>query len=60
MLRRIPVLIIFLICFTPRARGADIAALRAQIEKVMPRARGQVGVAIKHGESGTLYVLAIG
>jgi beta-lactamase class A len=27
--------------------------LRAQIEKVLPRARGQVGVAIRHVESGT-------
>jgi len=34
------------------AWSADIAALKAQIDKVLPRARGQVGVAIKHVESG--------
>jgi beta-lactamase class A len=53
MVRRIPLLTIFLICLTPIAWAADIATLRTQIEKVIPRARGQVGVAIKHFESGT-------
>src|SRR5262245_4146494 len=53
MFRRIPLLTIFLICWMPAAWSADIAALRAQIEKVIPRARGQVGIAIKHVESGT-------
>src|SRR5206468_10872757 len=44
---------IFLICLTTAAWPADIAILQAQIEKVIPRARGQVGIAIKHIESGT-------
>src|SRR5213592_1464997 len=53
MRRRACLLGIFLICLTTAAWPADIAILQAQIEKVMPRARGQVGVAIKHPESGT-------
>ena len=53
MLRRSALLVIFLICLAPAARSEDIAILRAQIEKVIPRARGKVGVAIKHVESGT-------
>jgi beta-lactamase class A len=44
---------ILLICFSTIAWSADLAALRAQIEKVIPRARGEVGVAIRHVESGT-------
>lgn len=31
---------------------ADLSVLKAQIESVIPRARGDVGVAIKHMESG--------
>src|SRR5437773_9399788 len=42
-----------LICFATAAWSADVAILKAQIEKVIPRARGEVGVAIKHAESGT-------
>src|SRR5439155_2401354 len=42
-----------LLALVSTAWSADIATLRAQIEKVIPRARGQVGVAIKHVESGT-------
>lgn len=42
-----------MVCVVPYAWSADLAALRMQIEKVIPRARGQVGVAIKHVESGT-------
>src|SRR5207244_9447504 len=53
MLRKIPVFTILLISLVPAAWSADIATLRTQIEKVIPRARGQVGVAIKHVESGT-------
>src|SRR5499433_4457632 len=52
MLRRIPLLALLMTCLMLPAWSADIAALRAQIEKVIPRARGQVGVAIKHVESG--------
>jgi beta-lactamase class A len=33
--------------------AADLAILKAQIERTIPRARGEVGVAIKHLESGT-------
>ena len=44
---------IFLVCFTAVARPADVSVLKAQIEKAIPRARGEVGVAIKHVESGT-------
>ena len=50
---RILLLTSLLLCQLSTAQAADIAALRAQIEKVIPRARGQVGVAIKHVESGT-------
>ena len=46
-------LAIFLICTTTTASPADLAILRTQIDKVIPRARGEVGVAIKHLESGT-------
>jgi beta-lactamase class A len=53
MLRRIAFLPIFLACLAQAAAAADPALLRAQIEKVLPRARGQVGVAIRHVESGT-------
>src|SRR5689334_7841321 len=53
MLRRILLLAIVIICSITAAWSADIAALRAQIERVIPRMRGQVGVAIKHAESGT-------
>ena len=35
------------------AAAADLSILKAQIEKTIPRARGEVGVAIKHLESGT-------
>src|SRR5438876_10254014 len=53
MLRKIPVFTILLISLVQAAWSADIATLRTQIEKVIPRARGQVGGAIKHVESGT-------
>jgi beta-lactamase class A len=46
-------LIIFVASLAGSAWCADPATLRAQIEKIIPRARGQVGVAIKHIESGT-------
>jgi beta-lactamase class A len=53
MRRRACAATILLVCLTTFGWTADIAALRAQIEKVIPRARGEVGVAIKHVESGT-------
>ena len=37
----------------PAAPPAEVALLKIQIEKAIPRARGEVGVAIKHVESGT-------
>jgi len=42
-----------LVSVTTAIWAADVAVLRAQIEKVVPRARGDVGVAIRHVESGT-------
>ena len=51
--RRIALFSIFLIFFTTSAWSADISILRAEIERMIPRARGAVGVAIKHVESGT-------
>jgi beta-lactamase class A len=53
MRRTVSFLTIFLAFLSSTVFSADIAALRTQIEKVIPRARGQVGVAIKHVESGT-------
>jgi beta-lactamase class A len=49
---RICLLAVLLLALATAAWSADIAVLRAQIEKVIPRARGEVGVAIKHVESG--------
>ena len=46
-------LLSILMCITRAAWPADVAILKAQIEKVIPRARGEVGIAIKHAESGT-------
>ncbi len=51
-MRRAGFLFTFLICFTAAGWSADVAILREQIEKWIPRARGEVGVAIKHIESG--------
>jgi len=51
--RQAAILVFLLFCVTTTAWSADLAVLRAQIEKVLPRARGQVGIAIKHVESGT-------
>jgi beta-lactamase class A len=42
-----------LVSVTTASWAADVAVLRVQIEKAIPRARGEVGVAIKHVESGT-------
>src|SRR5262245_44426454 len=57
MLRRISLVATVLISLVQATWSADIATLRAQIEKVIPRARGQVGVAIKHVESGTALMV---
>lgn len=53
MKRRACFLLVFLICFGMVGRAADVSILKAQIERIIPRARGEVGVAIKHIESGT-------
>lgn len=51
-MRRLSLLCMFLICSTTAAWPADVAILRTQIEKLIPRVRGEAGVAIKHVESG--------
>jgi beta-lactamase class A len=43
----------FFLLLSVIVNAADISPLRKQIEQVIPRARGEVGVAIKHLESGT-------
>jgi beta-lactamase class A len=53
MRRQVSVSLILLFCLTSAIHAADIATLRAHIEKVIPHARGQVGIAIKHVESRT-------
>jgi beta-lactamase class A len=45
-------LAVYLLALTQAAWATDVAALRSQIEKAAARARGLVGVAIKHVESG--------
>ena len=49
---RVSVCTAMLLAFALTAHAADVAILKQQIEKTIPRARGQVGVAIKHIESG--------
>src|SRR6266850_5406398 len=51
-MRRRAFLLTILICCAVTVEAADLSILREQIQKVIPRARGQVGVAIKHVESG--------
>jgi beta-lactamase class A len=50
-------LLSILMCTTTAAWPADVVILKAQVEKTIPRARGEVGVAIKHAESGTEVLL---
>lgn len=50
---RIRVVLVALLALSTSVRAADLSILKQQIEKTIPRARGQVGVAIKHLESGT-------
>ncbi len=50
---RIRLIVAVLFVFSTGLRAADLSILKQQIEKTIPRARGQVGVAIKHLESGT-------
>lgn len=46
-------LLCILIGTTTALWSADVTILKSQVEKAVPRARGEVGVAIKHVESGT-------
>ncbi len=50
---RIRLLLGLMLAFSSSVGAADLSILRAQIEKTLPHARGEVGVAIKHLESGT-------
>jgi beta-lactamase class A len=50
---RIRLAVLLLLAFSLTAHAADLAAVRKQIEQALPHARGDVGVAIKHLESGT-------
>jgi beta-lactamase class A len=53
-MKRTMVLLVGLILLLPvRGAAGDLSALRAQIEAAIGRARGSVGVAIKHMQSGT-------
>ncbi|HET9219861.1 MAG TPA: serine hydrolase, partial [Terriglobia bacterium] len=53
MKTRIRVALVFLLALAITAQAADISPLRKQIEQAAKRARGDVGVAVKHVESGT-------
>ena len=50
---RIRIAIAGLLAFTLAAQAADISPLRKKMEQAAARARGDVGVAVKHVESGT-------
>lgn len=43
----------FLLALSVIAQAADVSSLKKQIEQAMTRAHGDVGVAVKHLESGT-------
>ena len=49
----VAVVLVLVLTFSLHAIAADSSILKAEIEKTIPRARGEVGVAIKHLESGT-------
>src|SRR5262245_21567651 len=53
MKTRIRMTLAFLLAFSLTAQAADISPLRKQVAQAVTRARGDVGVAIKHLESGT-------
>ena len=53
MKTRIRLAVAFLLVFSIIAHAADIAPLRKQIEQAAKRAQGEVGIAVKHLESGT-------
>jgi beta-lactamase class A len=45
--------LVLVLVFCVTAQAADISTLRKQVSQAITRARGEVGVAIKHLESGT-------
>ena len=49
---KIQILVLLVLAISLRAAAADLSILKAEIEKTIPRARGDVGIAIKHLESG--------
>lgn len=49
---RLRILAILILAVSVAAHAADIAPLKKQIEQTIPHARGEVGIAIKHLESG--------
>jgi beta-lactamase class A len=53
MRTRIRIALALLLAVAVAAQAADISPLRKQIEQAASRARGDVGVAVKHIESGT-------
>jgi beta-lactamase class A len=53
MKTRIRLALTFLLALSAAAQAADTAPLRKQVTQAITRARGEVGVAIKHLESGT-------
>jgi len=53
MKTRVCLAVVFLLALSAIARAADVASLKKQIEQAMVHARGDVGVAVKHLESGT-------
>ena len=53
MKTRIRLAVALLLVFSITAHAADIAPLKKQIEQAAKRARGEVGIAVKHLESGT-------
>lgn len=50
---RIAVIVLFLGSWTAGAQTSGLAIVKAQIEQAIVRARGDVGLAVKHLESGT-------
>jgi len=44
---------VLLLAFSLTADAADLSTLKSQVQRVIPQARGEVGVAIRHLESGT-------
>ncbi len=50
---RVRVLAVLILTVSVAADAADLASVKKQIEQTIPHARGEVGVAIKHLESGT-------